>query len=900
MKWRCFYCLLVIITINLKSTGQKNIFISGKISNDSNLVVTNSLIKIQNSNGLVLFYANTQSKDNFFVEIIQPKDSVIIITVLHSDYKTFTSSFFINKIDTFFIPIQLKYFGTTLEEVKVKASPIWTRGDTTFFKVDAFTNGNEKKLKDILERLPGFEFTDNGDLLYKKKIIEKVLVEGENLFAENTRLLMNSFPSHVLEEVQVLENQNNNKLLKGFTGDGKVFLNLTLKNNVKLKFAFGDGEIGLGNQDRFLVNAVLVSIYGKNKFAIIASNNSLASDLDWQPQKDFEQKYSQRELQNWQVFLSRPTIINNFTSNRLLVNKMMDNRVKWNTTIAKRIKVETEIGNFTDRQIQHTVNRFTFASTDSIIIRTDDVHLLLKPKIFGLNQKLVFEKDTNAIFQLAYSYQSNYTSSKTTSSFISGFKNNFAEQSIQNKWSLWNVMMEYTTKISGKKALNVQVKYLNYYMPQHSEGISEQWQTLFNLPSSRFNLLQNQFSFKASILNSVIDFYYRNKKNVLQNIRTKIDFNQFDLNLVTNAKDSNTNIININLLSNAGLYSQLRYTSELSKYLKFFKKPLIFQIKAGFDFNNIKELNNNNSNTIPFYNILLEQDYKMKKKIYSKVRINYVNESLDISFFRNFLFPINQTNYKISALNSFKKVNQLFFNHTSSFSFKEKSLNNTALTFNYSIFFKSWISNIDFNQFLMYNVDSLINRNSTNINISINQSFYSKKNRKNHFQFYVGYFNQIRWINFQGKATELKMQSYSSNLVHDFNFKNLLNLKTELRYNNILSSLKNLEGFNQPSNISNFSFKSKQRFKIIKDGYLNTNFEWINNNIGTKSKNGLLFVDVELNLMSIKNKLNYSVSFQNVTNLKTYSVFRNSNYWQSFTELPLVGRNAMFKIYYQF
>lgn len=453
------------------------------------------------------------------------------------------------------------------------------------------------------------------------------MVEGESLFAENTRLLMNSFPSHVLEEVQVLENQNNNRLLKGLAGDGKVFLNVTLKNNVKLKFAFGDGEIGLGNQDRFLVNAVLFSVYGNSKFAFIGANNSLAADLDWQPQKDFEQKYNLRDFQNWQVYLTKPTIINNFTSNRLLVNKMMDNRLKWNKSITKKIKVETEIGNFSDRQMQHTLNRYLFASTDSIVRRTDGVQILLKPKVFGFQQQFLFEKDTNSTLQLSYSFQSNYNLSKTTSSFSSEFNNNVVDQSIQNKWSLWNILMEYTTKLSAKKALNIQIKYSNYVLPQYIDGLSDQWQTLFNLPNTAFNLLQNQISFKATYLNSVFDLYYRNKKNVLQNIRTKIDFNQFNLNLVTNAKDSSSNVININSLSNSGLYYRLRYANEFSKYLKIFQKPLIFQFKAGFDFNNIKELNNNNSNTIPFYNILLEQDYKMKKKIYSKVRINYVNES---------------------------------------------------------------------------------------------------------------------------------------------------------------------------------------------------------------------------------------------------------------------------------
>ena len=50
-----------------------------------------------------------------------------------------------------------------LDEVVVKM-PIVVRGDTLIYNADSFKNGSERKLEDIIDKLPGVEINDSGQI----------------------------------------------------------------------------------------------------------------------------------------------------------------------------------------------------------------------------------------------------------------------------------------------------------------------------------------------------------------------------------------------------------------------------------------------------------------------------------------------------------------------------------------------------------------------------------------------------------------------------------------------------------------------------------------------------------------------------------------------------------------
>lgn len=59
--------------------------------------------------------------------------------------------------------VRLAQSDTELGLVEVVSEmPVTMKGDTLTYKTDAFTTGNERKLEDVLEKLPGFQVDEDG------------------------------------------------------------------------------------------------------------------------------------------------------------------------------------------------------------------------------------------------------------------------------------------------------------------------------------------------------------------------------------------------------------------------------------------------------------------------------------------------------------------------------------------------------------------------------------------------------------------------------------------------------------------------------------------------------------------------------------------------------------------
>ena len=58
--------------------------------------------------------------------------------------------------------------------------PVIIRGDTLIYDADSFKNGSERKLKDIIDKLPGVEINDDGQIEVEGKVVNKLMVNGKD------------------------------------------------------------------------------------------------------------------------------------------------------------------------------------------------------------------------------------------------------------------------------------------------------------------------------------------------------------------------------------------------------------------------------------------------------------------------------------------------------------------------------------------------------------------------------------------------------------------------------------------------------------------------------------------------------------------------------------------------
>ncbi len=152
--------------------------------------------------------------------------------------------------------------GVDLDQVEiVHEMPVSIKGDTIVYNADSYKTGTERKLEDLLKKLPGVEVNSEGEIEVEGKKVQKLMVEGKDFFDGDTKLGVKNIPADAIDKVQVLRNYNEIGALKGLeNNEENVAMNIKLKDGKK-NFWFGDmnAGIGVGHEDsRYIVNPKLL------------------------------------------------------------------------------------------------------------------------------------------------------------------------------------------------------------------------------------------------------------------------------------------------------------------------------------------------------------------------------------------------------------------------------------------------------------------------------------------------------------------------------------------------------------------------------------------------------------------------------------------------------------------
>ena len=163
----------------------------------------------------------------------------------------------------------------SLEEVIIKQEmAVIVKEDTITYRTDQFKTGEERKLREVLKKLPGVEVDREGNVTVNGKKVTKLMVEGKTFFTGDTKLGVNNIPADAVDEVEALDNYNEVGFLKGLSDSDQMALNIKLKEGKK-KFLFGDLEAGGGIKDRYLIHPTLFYYSPKTAVNVIADFNNI-------------------------------------------------------------------------------------------------------------------------------------------------------------------------------------------------------------------------------------------------------------------------------------------------------------------------------------------------------------------------------------------------------------------------------------------------------------------------------------------------------------------------------------------------------------------------------------------------------------------------------------------------
>ncbi|MBF4484647.1 carboxypeptidase-like regulatory domain-containing protein [Flavobacterium sp. CSZ] len=447
--------------------------------------------------------------------------------------------------------------GIELKGVEiVREMPVSIKGDTIVYNADSFKSGTEKKLEDVLKKLPGVEVNADGEIEVEGKKVSKLMVEGKDFFDGDTKLGVKNIPADAIDKIQVLRNYNEVGALKGLGNDqDNVAMNIKLKEGKK-NFWFGDvtAGTGVGELDsRYIINPKLFYYSPKYSINVITNFNNIGElPLTAQDYFKFTGGFKNMMQKGGSNF--------NVSSNDLGISILRNNRAK---------EIETKFGatNFAYSITKKwNISGFGILSTSKTDLETKSQTTILESGDEQKRDEETHQKNNLGLFKLSSTYKPNDKFQFDYDILTKLSKQN--EDTDLLRESVVNKVSTLETILTGKKQDPTSIKQdLSLYYTQSDKNIfAFEMQHLYqdenpfynaNLRTQPFDLAGytsgqqrndlNQDRFvKTNKLDAKLDYYYMvtPKSNInitLGNTFSYQDFNSHIFQMLDNGDRNDLN-----------------------------------------------------------------------------------------------------------------------------------------------------------------------------------------------------------------------------------------------------------------------------------------------------------------------------------------------------------------------
>lgn len=860
--------------INFNSHAQ-NMELKGRITDSQNRGISNVSVSLLDENDDVLIYDFTNESGFYSFSLSSLQYKKLKIEISNMGFEK------ILQIITNFTQPQnfiLEEKSMELDEVVVETEKrVKISNDTTSIKVASFGNKTEQTVEDLLKKLPGIEVMPDGSIKAHGKPIDKLLIEGEDMFDKNYKILSKNLDAKVLEAVQILDNFEDNPVFKKLNNSDKVALNLKLKEGLKNVW-FGNATVGSGivSENIWKESLNIGLLRKKIKLFYFGDYNNLgekATDLvasniiDKSSFSDDRFEYKAKKLYNIAnndvgLFSKSQGIFNNAFLNSLSFSSKINQQLTLRSTTYAAVDLQNQNSN-TLTQYNLETNPISFSESNFYENRnksaSTEIELKYTPNDENyFTNSLILKSDPNKTSNnlLFNTDQINQNLHSENYTFYNHFNHSIrlTEKTVLNNYfymgfdrinenaAISSPFLNEFLKLTNSTLINQKADNHLFYLGLKSkllfkfrnidfsnaiqvEKSNEQYNTTFTANGTQIDTYQNDANLK------LINIFQDN--TMRYNFSQKIDF-------TTNINFQNTNFRLNNMATNIFL---------VNPFLSFNIK------KTGFGNFSISYLKNN---TLP--------------------EINQLTSNFQLTDYRSFL---QGTTYKNPLRNETINFNYYFYNDPKRFSINAK---------------------------LFYiNSKSIIN---TLTNLTDNFIFNSniQTNGGENYTFNLSYVNYIRKL-----KTASKIETTNSWIATPIN----INSSEFINSKNYLNSIKYSATtyFEFPVNFDlgftyNYfqtNFQDIKTNNITRDSFLNINYKisktillesnntayHINNNIYS-------FNNVVVGYTPIESKLSYRLIINNFLNENQFTTIslNNFSYYQS--TVQIVPRYVLGTIKYRF
>jgi len=741
--------------------GQK---ITGLVQDSNGIVLPNVAVSLKDIDNKTLLFVFT---DKLGVFQLQLKEGILpeYIVVKKYGYEESSEKFSFNKIQYNFVIEKV----TTLETVNLIGKPpaIKVKKDTTFFRIENFIDGTERKVEDILKKLPGITVSEKGEIEFKGQKVEKVLVDGDDFFNNNYTMGTKNISAKMLGSVEAIERYSENQVLKNLENSEKIALNLKLKKGEN-DFS-KSATVGLGLRDKYYYNLNVIGVSYKFKTILTSSFNTIGVN---ESPYDFINSFYFDNPKELDYFIPKkinlPISLFDVKNNFLNQNQNFLNSINNLFKLNKTATIGLNIAYVQDKLNIHNTKEDIFLIENQIFTNNETNDIIKKPKIFNTTLSYL-NNHKNLRIKIDGVYK-NWNSEGELTSVFNDLNEINLLKSIENIYYLNGSL---STKLNENNALDFSslISFYNgtedlyFKQPKELNSINIDLQYVF----SNKILLENKLTFigKKNKLNYKFGLYQQLKKelllskmqgNTLNYNENKVINDNLRLGIIINLSFK----INKLLLISENDFFTNKNIEQNNNYLRYnpkFKSLYTFSEKSKLGFEYSLESNNMSVNEL-YANYIFSDHHSLSNNI---SKFNFINnQAFEIKYnFSNFLkeYLINfNTRYTFNNTNL-----------NSNFSFTDIYYLNTY-----------FIDNKVFNNFdLNISYQKLFSKYLSKVKLAVNHSrFYSQSK-------YFGEYKENQFVQWQYKMSYLSV------------FKGFLNFGNDMKFtsnsfsNNIKYSIQN-------------------------------------------------------------------------------------------------------------
>ncbi len=856
----------------------QEIKISGIIKDNQNRGIESASVLVYDNLENTLAYTFSDAKGNYNLVFDKPTNSIIKVSVTSLGYSKKEIELDLkSKLEhsqSFVLEEKTEY----LKEVVIEANQkIRINRDTTTIKVASFDNKTEQTVEDILKKLPGIEVQKDGTIKAHGKTIDKLLIEGDDLFDKNYKLLTKNLDAKNLDAVQIIDGFEDNPILKKMDNSDKVALNLKLKKD-KQNIWFGNILVGAGiiSENRWKEGINLGLLKKKIKLFYLADYNNSGEKATDQVSKSINENNlfgeNRYEKTAKTVFTINSNENSSFSKSQSVFNKAFFNSLSFSKKINPSMTLRG-VGYFAnDNQLQNSFSQTQYNIENNPVTYTENNNYSSKKTLSSGELELkYFVNDDNYLTNI-FIYKNN---PNTINSELLFNQDNINQPSTDKNQTFYN-HFNHTNRLSdnnvlhnyfyfGKDNINqnskIESPFLNSYLNLNPESIVAE--NVHN-SNSYFGLKSKMIS-RFKKLEYTLGLQFENSKEIINNT--------FFENEIHNTTYENNTVLKQNQIS---LENNFRYN--LTQKLDVTASLNIIQ--------NQFSLNNNGNNILtlnPLFSINLKKteigNFTLSYSENNKPpEINYLNE--------NFLLSNYKTFEKGSKYEGVFKNKTLFFSHNLYNDVKRFSIGTSLFYMNSKDTYnkESLITdNLSFEKYLL-------SKGSTNFNGSFN---------------IVNYFRKLKM------ATKLETIQNWNKTPTRVNSIDFVDIKTYSSFYKFSATTY----FNLPINFDfgfNYNYY-KTVFNLIKtknetkDAFVNCNYKlsktWlaeINSTFYQMNSKNYSFINAIINYNPEESRFSYRLILNNLTNENEFTLVSLDNYTSYTSTIDLVPRYLLLTVKYRF